>query len=265
MKKYFNLFILAAALTLALNACAKIEPGPDDKARFIASDGMIIAGKYVPPKTPDKITFILLHGLASTKDEWNRFEAKLIERGCGYFAYDLRGHHGSSKNTDGREITINEIVNSGQISEIEKLVSDIDGAVKYLKHNGIKKEKIGLIGASIGANISLIYASKNKFIPIVVLLSPGWNYTGLETNTAIQQYGQRPLGLAASPGDKYAYDTATQMVLVGRQLKSDTAFFEGVQAQHGTQMLTDEFDSKLLNWIDGNLGDVVKKSRYGLK
>ncbi|OGS19436.1 MAG: hypothetical protein A3J83_05425 [Elusimicrobia bacterium RIFOXYA2_FULL_40_6] len=254
MGKHFNLFVLAISCTLTLNACAKIEPGPDDKAQFIASDGMIIAGKYIPPKTSDKLTFILLHGLASSKDEWNSFETKLIERGYGYFAYDLRGHHGSSKNTSGQEVTINQIVGSGQISEIEKLVSDIDGAIKYLKHKGIKKDKVGIIGASVGANISLIYAAKHKFIPLIVLLSPGWNYIGLETSNAIQSYGARPLGLAASPGDQYAYDTATQMVLVGRQLKTDTAFFEGVQAQHGTQMLTDEFDLKLLNWIDGNVG-----------
>lgn len=252
MKKHFSLLVSVMVFVSVFGACRKINPGPDDHAQFVASDGMIIVGKYVPPKR-GKLTFILLHGLASTKDEWNPFEENLVKRGYGYFAYDLRGHHGSTKNTSGQEITINEIVNSGSMDEIGKLVSDIDGAVKYLKYKGISKDKIGIIGASVGANISLIYASKHKFIPITVLLSPGWNYIGLEINQAIQQYGSRPLGIAASPGDKYAYDTSTQLTLTARELKTDASFFEGGQAKHGTQMFDPEgkFDKQLLDWIDG--------------
>ena len=251
MKKHFSLFVLIIAYTSIFSACAKVSPGPDDKAQFVAPDGMVIAGKYVPLKK-NKITFILLHGLASTKDEWNSFEQKLTERGYGYFAYDLRGHHGSNKNTKGQELTINQIVNSGNLAEIQKLVSDIDGAVKYLKSKGIKKNRVGLIGASVGANISMIYASEHKFIPVTVLLSPGWNYIGLEINPIIKEYGSRPLGVAASPGDKYAYDTATQLTLVARQLKTDAYFFEGAQAQHGTQMLVPggDFENNILDWID---------------
>ena len=68
MNKLIIFFI--AGLTLSIISCQKLTPGPDDNARIAGTGGVILAGKYVPPASPDKLT----------------------QRGYGYLLYDLRGH-----------------------------------------------------------------------------------------------------------------------------------------------------------------------------
>ncbi|OGS22136.1 MAG: hypothetical protein A2252_04630 [Elusimicrobia bacterium RIFOXYA2_FULL_39_19] len=252
MKNKISFLVFCVFIFLLSAGCTRINPGADDKAQFVTPDGIIISGKYVPPKTSDKLTFILLHGLASAKGEWEGFEKKLEARGYGYFAYDLRGHAGSCKTNNSQEISISQFTTAGPGSQWERMVTDINSAIKYLRYKGIAKNKVGLIGASLGANVALVYASKNEFIPIAVLLSPGWNYAGIETNEAIKNYGARPIALGASPGDAYAYSTATQMTMVANQLKGNAYFFEGAQARHGVQLFDAQgvFESKLLDWLD---------------
>ena len=62
-------FILPV-LCFCMFSCRQLSPGPDDNARITGTGGVILAGKYVPPASPDKLT----------------------QRGYGYLLYDLRGH-----------------------------------------------------------------------------------------------------------------------------------------------------------------------------
>jgi len=244
-------FILPV-LCFCMFSCRQLSPGPDDNARITGTGGVILAGKYVPPASPDKLTFILLHGLGSGKGEWYSFVDKLTQQGYGYLLYDLRGHADSTKDKSGNTVDYKYFLQAGPGSEWEKMVPDLNCAVKYLVKKGINKNKIALMGASLGANVSLLYAVKNKTIPLVVLLSPGWSYAGLNIDTAIKEYGDRPLLIAASPGDKYAYDSSIAMVQYARMNKTKVEFLYGDGAKHGVQMFDGKFEPKLLSWINGN-------------
>ena len=246
MKRFVVIFLSV----LPLISCDKIDPSAEDKAKFLADSGAIITGKFVPPKSPDKLTFIMLHGLASSKEEWFVFADKLAGKGYGYFAFDLRGHGESTKDKNGNEISYKTFFDIGPDSEWRKMVKDLDYAVKYLKHKGIAKERIGLIGASLGANVIFVYAAKNKFVPVTVLLSPGVKYAGIASGEAAHNYGIRPIAIAASPKDQYAYESSGYLFETAARQNKNAAFFEGKNAQHGVQMFDSIFENKIIGWID---------------
>ena len=62
--------------------------------------------------------------------------------------------------------------------------NDIAGAVEWLARKGFSRGRIGLAGASYGANNALIYAAAHPVVPAVALLSPGANYNGLVSTPA---------------------------------------------------------------------------------
>ncbi|OGS45090.1 MAG: hypothetical protein A2539_05835 [Elusimicrobia bacterium RIFOXYD2_FULL_34_15] len=252
-KSFFKIILLLyfTFLTITFFSCKnRITTQAEDKARFIASNGLIYFGKFVPPKSSDKLTFIMLHGLGSSKDEWFPFANKLAEKGYGYFTYDLRGHNESSKDKNGTEVSYKSFFNIGAGSQWELMVDDMNYAVKYLKHKGIKKENIGIIGASVGANIALIYASRHKFIKKVVLLSPGLQYAGLYTADSMKNYNSRQILIAASPGDKYAYDSSAYLAEIAKEQKDEVVFLTGGDSKHGVQMFDGKFENEIIDWIE---------------
>lgn len=247
MKKTL-LFILLTILVLPSTDCSRKAMLPREKDSFLTRDNVILAGQFFPPGEKE-LTFILLHGLGSSREEWKGFMEKLKEQGYGFFAYDLRGHGESTRNREGKEIHYKKFIRPGPLSEWGLMVDDLEDAVRYLQGKGIKKRRIGLIGASLGANTALLYASKNYSIPAVILLSPGWNYAGLYITGAIKEYGKRPLALAASPGDEYAYKSSVLMARIAGENGADVKFFKGRNSAHGVQMFDGQLEAELMNWI----------------
>jgi pimeloyl-ACP methyl ester carboxylesterase len=215
---------------------------------FRTSDGVVISGLYSPPSSLNVKTFILLHGLGSNQDEWQGFAGELIAQGYGFLSYDARGHGKSTVMADGKAISFETFGPGAPNSQWSRMVTDLSSAVLYLvNEKKLRTNKIGLIGASLGANVALVYASSNEQIPVVVLLSPGLNYAGVGTLDAIQAFHKRPIALAASPGDTYAYQS-TQ--LLSQQLADNkrAVFIEGAKG-HGVNMFDNKFDKVLLRWI----------------
>ena len=63
--------------------------------------------------------------------------------------------------------------------------------------------RIGIVGASYGSSLAIIYASDHKFIGAVALLSPGLNYFGnMPTRPAVEEYGDFDLFIVAAKGDE---------------------------------------------------------------
>lgn len=233
------------------SGCTKPVPDSEPRSEIITEDNVILIGKFMPPKNPEKLTFILLHGLASGKEEWYSFADRLSARGYGYLAVDMRGHGESNKTKSGKEVDIKYFGAPGPGSQWDKMTEDVDCMVKYLnRKRNIKKNKVALAGASIGANIVLKYSARHKFIPLTILLSPGLNYVGLLSAPAMQEYDNRPVAIASSPKDEYAYASSARLLVIAREAGANVVVFEGKKNQHGTQMFDGKFENKLLNWLD---------------
>jgi len=245
IKIVLTLFFLCAAQAFAVSS-RDVQTG--EKVSFKTPDGVIISGLFHKPASSLNKTFILLHGLGSNQEEWQSFTDKLVSAGYGVLSYDARGHGKSSERSDGRNINYNNFGPPGPGSEWGKMIDDLGDAVNFLKtEKNITVKKVGLIGASVGANVCLIYAAKTPEISVVVLLSPGLNYAGFGTLGAIEAFTARPIELSASPQDTYAYQSS--ILLYQKVQGNKRASFLPGAAGHGVQMFDGKFDNQLIKWI----------------
>ncbi|OGR87092.1 MAG: hypothetical protein A3J74_01150 [Elusimicrobia bacterium RIFCSPHIGHO2_02_FULL_57_9] len=217
---------------LAAALCAAQAPAP---VQFKTRDGWTIAGIYQTPRLGKPVA-ILIHGVGSSKNEWERIAPQLWSLGLGTLAIDLRGHEKSASGPRG-PVHFREFDAGG---EWPRATGDIEAALAFLKRRKIPASRIGLIGASIGANLASQAAQSQKELPWIILLSPGQDYRGVP---AARLEGRRVL-LAASRPDYYAFQTCARLAS-----QNGFAFLEARQG-HGAQMLDDpDFLRKFLDWI----------------
>jgi putative redox protein len=105
-----------------------------------------LAGRIYRPDTPGNIGVIFSHGLFSSKDGYKitRLAEDIVSSGHSLMAFDF-SFSGESE---------------GNISDISLLqeVADLAAAVRFFKDCGV--EKIHLMGSSMGAAVTLLYASR---------------------------------------------------------------------------------------------------------
>ena len=225
---------------------------------FQTSDGIEIVGEWTKPKAPYKFTVILLHGLGSSKEEWTGFSQALSSKGFGVLAYDARGHGQSKKKAGGAAADYQHFYGRGLNSEWGKMVEDLGLAAETLiKKHKINPAMVAVGGASIGANIALRYAVKKKEVPFAILLSPGIDYQGVTTNDVISNYGNRPLLLAASPGDGYAFQSVLALKKMAPGGSNVSIFQEDPRAGHGGQTFKrakhekpSALEEKIIQWVE---------------
>ncbi|MBD3259988.1 alpha/beta fold hydrolase [Candidatus Woesearchaeota archaeon] len=204
-------------------------------------DGIDIGATYYKPLVEAPKAAILLHMLNKDRFTWEPFAERLQEEGYAVLAVDLRGH-GESIN-QGRWQEFNEM-------DFNSMVNDAKVAKKYLEKQTDARD-YAMIGASIGANVALNYAAADDDIDAVVLLSPGEDYRGISVIGAVNMYGERPLLIAASREDDYAYKSSNKLSLLAEK----PTFRKFQDAGHGTDMLAKipGLDSLILTWLDENI------------
>ncbi|MBI2119241.1 MAG: alpha/beta fold hydrolase [Elusimicrobia bacterium] len=232
----------------------------EEKVYFTGQDGVKIVGEFYKPKNK-KLTFIFLHGVASVKEEWKNFSQFLHAKGFGVLIYDLRGHGKSIKTISGKLIRFEEFNDQGLESEWGKMIKDLGFAIQFLNEKyGILPAQIAVGGASIGANIAFQYAAHHPEIPFSILLSPGINYQGIKIDELLSIYGRRPLLIAVSPADSYAFQSVRMLQIENRNLGnhkvslyvfSDTEIFgHGVgMFRRGKPETPSILEEKILSWI----------------
>ncbi len=156
---------------------------PMEKITLTTSDNKTIAADYFPV---DQAQFtnpagwaVLTHMMPATKESWNSLANDLQNNGFESIAIDLRGHGESEGGPNGYLKFSNK--------DTQKSILDIAAAVNYLESKGATPDKIFLIGASIGANLSLEYLAENGNFPAAILFSPGLNYKGIEAAPLIEK------------------------------------------------------------------------------
>jgi dienelactone hydrolase len=228
-----------AALVLTMGALAvpasAVEP---QTVTFAARDGVTVSGAlYLPGKQPAPAV-VLLPMLGRTHHDWDAAAARLAEAGIAALAIDFR--HGGGAQTETANGT------GGSYSD---LVFDADAARAYLAARPeISPARIGMAGASLGANVAVLSAGNDASIRSLALLSVSGDYRGLRMEEALRKFGSRPALLVASNEDPYAVRSSRQAVTMGdgpRELRilSD--------AGHGSVMLARDPDlaSALVDWF----------------
>jgi pimeloyl-ACP methyl ester carboxylesterase len=228
-------WLLLIAVLLFIVGCA--GGSVREEVTLTTEDGVKIAATYYPG---GERGVILLHMLGRNRGDYAELAQELNARGFSVIAIDLRGHGASEGNWQ-----------SFSPREFNAMVLDVKAAKDYLISRGVKPGRIGIVGASIGANIALRYAAEDGEIKTVVLLSPGLNYRGIATEEAAAQY-QRSAFFAASEEDAYAYSSTEQLYALA---KGEKVFERLRNAGHGTLMLSasPELKKKVIAWLEARL------------
>ena len=239
--------ILGAAMAFAflLPYSAFAQNSPPTPVKVNTSDRFNIAGDYYPG-SDGKPGVILSHMLNRNRSDWKSFAKVLQALGYHVLAIDLRGHGESlfnEKPVPWRKLSKNSFA---------RVSNDVTAAAAWLrKQKGVDQNRIALVGASVGANASLVAASlKNSGIKTAVLLSPGINFRGVKTDEAIKAYGG-PVLIVVSEADKYSAESSTY--LAEHSKTSTLKIYKG--KSHGTMILLEREDLSgiIIDWLKEKL------------
>lgn len=210
--------------------------------RLKTSDGIEISGDFWPAQA-NAPAGILLHMMPATKDSWRDFAKKLNNEGFQCLAIDLRGHGESTGGPDGfRDFTDEQHRQS---------IRDVEAAAEFFVSKGVPMNKIFLAGASIGANLSLMYQSEHSEIKASILLSPGLNYRSIETETAVKKLRKNQALFLSAGGenDDYSTETSRKLFEIAKIENKELKIFQ--KAGHGTNIFIEEpsLMDKIIVWL----------------
>ena len=216
------------------NQTAGEIPSPQN-IKFESADKVEIVGTFYESMSANSSAVLLLHQFGSDRKSFEKFAKHLQQKGFGVLAIDGRGFGESVKTTDGKTVEAQRTADG-----VKGMEADVAGAFDFLSNRkNVDAAKIGIVGASYGSSLALIYAAGNPKVKAVVLLSPGINYfDNLPTEPAIKNYGNRPLLLIAAEDDKESADAVRK--LNETNAKSEMKIYE--KGGHGTNIF-DENDS----------------------
>ncbi len=214
-----------------------------EKITFKTKDGVTIAGNYF--RSQDALVFLLLHMMPSTKESWNEFATLLHERGFEVLAIDLRGH-GESINKDGKKIDYREFTDE----EHRESLQDIAAAKDFLTQKGADTSRLAIAGASIGANLALLWASMDEDVRLLVLLSAGVDYRGIKTPELARKY-RNPVYILASEKDTRNSASSSRILFGMFPRDKKLNIIQG--SSHGTDMFGPDIMEDIMEWIVARL------------
>ncbi len=198
-----------------------------------SADGVPLAGELYESSNRPAPGIVLVHMLGRSKDEWESVAERLQDAGASVLAIDLRGHGHSS----------------GSAALLSPMVEDVRAAVAWLAARpGVRPGALGVVGASLGANLAALAAADAPIVGALALVSPSLDYRGVRLDAGvIRKLADRPLWLAASTQDPYALRTLRELAAGNgprEQRLSD-------MPAHGTHLLAADQDlvRGLVDWL----------------
>jgi dienelactone hydrolase len=217
-----------------------------ERVELFSEDNLILAGCFYPADNTSAITpsLLLLHQMFGTHSDYDSLARRMNLIGYAVLSMDLRGHGESTQydTGDSEESVLGELlVENMNPVKFQFMAWDIKVAIDELVRRGLSRDRVAIIGASIGANIALAYIAGqygpggDPQVKAVALLSPGEEYSGVNISNSMINYSSRPILLMAGANDEYS----ASMVGTLESQAAGTAVayvYEGTAA-HGTDIL----------------------------
>lgn len=134
-----------------------------EDVRFSASDGIRISANFYASETGQGRfkALILIHEFDGNRHDWDRYIPRFIEEGYAVLTYDIRGF-GESQSVPRSD------------DYYDTLTRDLEGAISWLKQQpNVDPDRIGIIGAQLGADVAFISSALFDDIKTTVAISPG--------------------------------------------------------------------------------------------
>lgn len=221
--------------TLALVVLGVTAGAASDRVTFRTDDGIEIAATWYEPSSRSAPAVVLVHMLHRSRRDWDGVGSRLASEGIGALAIDLRGHGDSAG-----------VAAGGESSDYAAMVRDLSAARRFVATR--VQGRVGIAGASLGANLAALEASGDPTIASLALLSPSLDYRGLRIEAAVRKYGDRPALLVSSDDDPYATRSVKDLQKAGGGTREPLLLS---QAGHGTTMLGRNADLArvLVDWF----------------
>ncbi len=216
--------------------------------KYQTFDGINIVGDWTPvPTTVGVVVF--LHMMPNDRKSWAPFAQVLSKYNVASLAIDMRGHGESTTTINGDRLDYKKFSDA----EHQKYLNDAIGAVEWLVAKKYPKKQIMIVGASIGANVSLWMLRQEPLLAGAVLLSPG-DYRGIDATEEAEYVKphQSVWAAGSDSDDPEAYEAAK--ALIGVVSSERKAFVPYKNAGHGVHLFTS--DPKLME----NLAVWIKES-----
>jgi dienelactone hydrolase len=223
--------LLGLAVLLGLPSAGAYAP---QRVAFRTDDGVTLAGTWYEAASRPAPAVVLVHMFHRSRRDWDSFAARLAADGIGALAFDLRGH-GESQGAVGQELG--------------PMVADVRAARRFVaSRSDVQPGRVGIAGASLGANLAALEAADDTGVASLALLSPSLDYRGLRIEAAIKKYGARPVLFVASDDDPYASRSVRDLVKAAGRGQQQLVLS---QAGHGTVMLVQSpgFTESLVDWF----------------
>ena len=138
---------------------------------------------------------VFIHGWTLSSEIWSAQVDWFAARGLRALAYDRRGHGQST----------------GSAGDLPAMTQDVRAALQWLiTRPNVRSDAMAVVGASLGATLSLLASVDVPQVRAIGLLSPSLDYRGLRTDVGlVKRLGARSLWMASSAEDPLANYTRT--------------------------------------------------------
>jgi pimeloyl-ACP methyl ester carboxylesterase len=245
---------VAAGLVLVVTPALALEPRA---VTFETFDGKVIHADYYgnSPTETEMPMAILLHMYRSNRTAFKPLIEPLHAAGFAVLAIDLRGHgESATESTRAR-------VMAAETAVFEEMSEDVRAAYDWLaRQEGVDRSRFALIGASVGASVALDYAVEDKSVDVLVCLSPGADYLGLDSKEDIRRIKGRKIWLLGADNAKEREAVAALAALApGATAETAAGDF------HGTHMFghVPGIEQRIVDYVKKNIGPPTDTTVFG--
>ena len=236
----FSLRVLT--LLLCALTCGEGVWSAERVVDLTAGDGTKLKASYFAAAKPGP-GVLLLHQCNRQRKIWDGLAQQLAAAGINVLTLDYRGF-GESAGDRFDKLPPQE---AAQI-QTEKWPGDIDTAVQYLERQpGVKRDVIGVGGASCGVNNSIQTARRHPEVKSLVLLSGN---TDLKGRQFLRESTKLPVFFAVADDDEYPTSIVAIEWLYSLDADPDKKFVHVATGGHGADMFKvhPDMPGEIVNW-----------------